>query len=126
MTLRINREQAEAAVAEIVAEVGDDHIYNAGGQDSCSYADEVDRTAPGCIVGHLVAKLSPEDFPKLIEWEDNEVERGHSGGTAVVDVPNAILSPKDDSTQKFLMELQRMQDRGNTWGESLDFARRNA
>lgn len=111
-----------AEVTAIVAEKGKGYVYgmdpetlekrvqrDAEGTDDCFYAGPGGK--PGCIIGHLIHKLKPEEnLDRLDGWGAGGAMRG-----AGLPVKGKELS--------FLNQLQRHQDAGQTWGNALNMAK---
>jgi hypothetical protein len=96
-------------VNEIIAEHGEDYVYEAPGP-SCMYVSD---GRPSCIVGHVLTRHGVD----ITSWEDENTNTG--------DIANLIdegaVSASDDA-HVFLMVLQRLQDQGHPWGHARDVA----
>lgn len=120
-------DQVRTAAAEVVAEQGEDFVYNPEpDRVSCFYvplptdvAHFEGYPAPmkttGCLVGRILDKLGETRHHITIV----KVWPGHVGG-----VSNLAYTYKDMMTpeaKEYLSILQRAQDRGHTWGKALKF-----
>lgn len=122
-------DQVRTAAAEVVAEQGEDFVYNPEpDRVSCFYVplptDVADfegypasMKATGCLVGRLLDKLG-ETRHRINSV--SPVWPGYQGG-----VSHLTYTFKDMVTleaKQYLAVLQRAQDRGHTWGKALRFA----
>jgi len=112
----LTNDAVTAALAKIVAEKGADYIYpHAVG--TCTYSE---GEAPSCIVGHVVAALSPEDFEALVEYEQSE---GESFPANELEEHSALQFERGRLGDA-LMAAQDVQDSGGTWGNAQEAYRR--
>lgn len=109
---------------EIVDEKGESYLYtedpetvakrnrNAAATDSCYYGG-ADSKTPGCIVGHLAHKLSPETNLDMLD------------GYGAVGAMRAIGFPVNAHSKAAVLlgKVQSAQDNGATWGEALTHAK---
>lgn len=111
---------------EIVEEKGEDYVYTAdpdtlakrepnGGvelNDSCFYGGNV-KGKPGCIIGHLIHKLAPKVNLDSLDG---------TGATGAMCNAGLYVDYRRVEGQ-FLNAVQRNQDAGRSWGESLRLAK---
>ena len=104
-----NRENVRQALEESIAEKGADYTYpRAGG---CFYAL---NGHPSCIVGHVVNRIDPELFHKLIELDRD------GGDTDWATMAERLGLDGDPFLTDALAAAQEAQDRGRPWGVALD------
>lgn len=113
------------ALAEIVAETGEDYIYpyavGQGSLKSCQYAEE---GVPSCIVGRVIAKLDPELFNEVQEVEQNVGSfavsdfstPGNPSGTSEWTYPELDA---DKWVINVLDAVQQKQDNGKPYGPAV-------
>ncbi|WP_217181590.1 hypothetical protein [Streptomyces sp. AC495_CC817] len=104
-----------AAARDAVAEKGAGYIYSNPSSHGpvCVYA-ALDG-APSCIVGHVLAKIDPEAFASVAEWERDP----HTVGTGVREA-FADLELNFTVAQVIVLEkAQNLQDHGRYWGVAL-------
>ena len=90
----------------------------------CHYTDRSGK--PSCIVGALLSEVAPGELKKLHshEWEYRYEPRAVTTLELVGENPTGVdLSElfEEDALQ-LVHRVQRSQDYGNSWGESLDSA----
>jgi hypothetical protein len=123
MTERIDRTRVLALLAEVVAEVGEDHVYpDYGGFAGCKYFS--DSGQPLCIVGHVLAKLGVD--PALVNQPAHYSDSISLNGVGIDSVCRQLGSLLPNFTPDAIAVLsaaQRVQDDGKTWGEALRYAR---
>jgi len=104
-------EAAEAAVQE----KGADYVYSSPG-GTCVYAVATESGyGPSCLVGHIVFRLSPEEFRELAIWD--ATTDGDTDAMTMVDDLNLGFT---DEQAHALRAAQVLQDQKYNWGESLD------
>lgn len=113
MTVRIEYDAAVALLKEIVAEKGEDfvyeRIYDASKDDSvCRY---VEAGAPSCLVGNFLARLGVS-LEEMVGLE----------GKAASFVMEHLTPDVGPKTITLLNEAQYHQDAGKPWGYALDRA----
>lgn len=112
---------------KIVEEYGADHVYERNNTDdyagTCNYAS-LDGE-PDCIVGHVLARLQPEVFAKLVEFENKNTDgdgvRVSFGISNYSDYEELGIEMEEDA-RGILSRAQAKQDRGETWGEAVEYA----
>lgn len=114
------------ALEEVVAEKGEDYVYpNAGAE--CLYAIDGE---PSCIVGHVIARLDPETFQQVVEFEDVNGSFGAgkfgTGVDAYVDYWGSYPAFGDNNVKKVLVSAQIAQDAGYEWKVALKEAKKTA
>lgn len=109
----------DAEVAKALRETvegREDYVYDSGriNDGGCYYS--MPNGSPSCLVGFVVAKLNPDAFEKVVEWEDG----GDFGDVA--DMTNVTDGEFNISTEvrRALQAAQEKQDSGAPWGEALD------
>ena len=115
---RFTIDDVMAAMQAVVAEKGEDYVYphaGPGGMD-CVYAED---GMPSCIVGHVIYRLDPKEFAKVVELENRS---GSAPATSLQDEGYISKGMFDDETEQFLYHAQSQQDAGKTWGEALSRA----
>lgn len=111
-------EQVLTVARDIVAEFGEDYVYP-NLADGCSYTNE--EGSPSCIVGHIVSRLDPGAFSRIIELEtpsDEYTVRAYFSWSAL-HMNDTVGTDFTESQQIALSGAQKEQDTGNTWGEAL-------
>lgn len=131
-------EQALRALHQVVAEVGDDHVYvktsrpapeaHGGATAACMYW-HMTGDKPGCLIGRALHRLgfSREDLILCDEQpeldEHGRVQSGAPTGTSVKDVhmrfPDRFTGVL---VWRMLQAAQTVQDNGRTWGHALQAA----
>ncbi|MGN7135825.1 hypothetical protein [Streptomyces pseudogriseolus] len=114
MTIAVNDVQVLSTLLDVVSEKPE-HVYEppAPMRDdlmSCFYVhrDEDGTELPGCIVGQVLNRLGVE-LDRLKELEG-------LGASSVIDQTTEGVSY---AVKTFLRDVQRKQDRGRTWIESV-------
>lgn len=123
------------ALEEILEEKGEDYVYpyaaGTGSYEGCKYTE---GDAPSCIVGQVIAKLDPELFEDLKEFE-------YEYGSFPVydfskpDAPQVASYAEDESPEAYYPTLdaeldvieilniaQAQQDGGSTYGKAVGLA----
>jgi len=113
--MKLTREAVTAAIEKVVAEKGADYVYDRE-HGGCTYSEQTpEGVVPSCIVGHVIAKMDPELFQRVAEYESE------TGGFWWTGVDIRIPGIEQDSAVKYaLREAQDAQDDGDTWGEALE------
>lgn len=107
------------SLKEIVEEKGEDYVYTTDPEtvakrgpgefnEDCFYGGK-DSSTPGCIIGHLIHKLNPEqNLDSLDGW----------GACGAMRVAGFDVNYRTQ-VGSFLAQVQRNQDSGKPWGQSL-------
>lgn len=137
--MTITLEQAKKALHEAVEQKGADYVYQSPDSylEECAYSTTPDQgSAPSCIVGHVIAKLDPETFAKIVEteWSFNEGDQDNEWGSSTPahwdvytrsvgeltgEFPDLFADP---DTVNLMAQAQYYQDVGHTWGEAEEAA----
>lgn len=134
MTKKLTYKQTKKQLRRIVNLKGHEYMY-----EYPTYEDEygVDREAldchytdssgkPSCLVGALLAEVAPGKLKSLhsYEWEDRYEPQAVASTELVGENPTGVdLSELfEEDALKLIHRVQRRQDDGNSWGESLDMA----
>lgn len=134
MTKRLTYAQTKKKLRRIVNLKGHEYMY-----EYPTYEDEygVDREAlnchytdssgnPSCLVGALLAEVAPGKLKALhsYEWDDRyDPTAVASIGLVGVNPTGVDLSELfEEDALKLVHRVQRKQDDGYSWGESLDLA----
>lgn len=114
--IKVTEAQVRQALAEAVAEKGDDYVYTnpegesaKGSAASCYY---VHGDVPGCLVGNALHRLGVP----LWALEARELRGAYSVAKEVIDVTD------DRGTYTMLGSVQDAQDNGAMWGDALAYA----
>ncbi len=112
MSYTFEYEDVVQVLKNIVHARGEDYVYEHV-NDHCVYFD-TENQQPSCLVGHFMYETgvltSEDDFAEYEEEDaDNMVYKLENQGIAYFDARSTNL----------LSWVQRAQDRGNTWGDSL-------
>jgi len=112
-------EQALTAMAEVVAEHGEDYVYSdeyKNKDGDCVYAV---HGKPSCLIGHVIYKLDPDAFDDLAAHE-----AGWGSASAGDLIADQYLLPGfwDNRTAMVMQEAQALQDREGTWGAAYEVA----
>lgn len=107
-------DRALELLREVVAEVGEDHVYDPPeGEDGCLY---VHGDGPGCIVAHVMVRAGVS----LEELRSVELSTPLADGTGPYG-PGALWARWGDrDALRLLFLVQEEQDSGRTWGEAVD------
>lgn len=116
----LSTEQAMAALEVVVAEAGEDYVYESprhmqGGDESCFYVHrdpDGSDARPGCLVGTALHRLGVP----LGELEKHEGTDAFTMLWHITDLP--------DRARGAFSGAQEAQDTGETWGEALRQAKR--
>lgn len=134
MTKKLTYAQTKKKLRHIVNLKGHEYVYqhpvyeDEYGEDQqsleCHYTDR--KGKPSCIVGALLAEVAPGKLKSLhsYEWQDRYEPQAMSSPELVGENPTGVdLSEvfEEDALQ-LVHRVQRRQDDGNSWGESLDLA----
>lgn len=126
MTLQI--EDVKRVTKEILAEYGEDYVYETDPNSiGCMYAPQ-DGYNDGCLIGQIVKRLDPEAFDRLVLTDEAQpadgihawfgpafwflavAERNEQLGTGIIEAtPGLALA---------MREAQSRQDGGATWGQA--------
>lgn len=116
--LTLNLEQAQTLIGEIIAEYGEDKVYERPTwSSSCLYVHaEEDKLVPGCIVGVAFAKWG-------VPLESMESSGNGQGVCTLSGIlkGDGLLSITPDALN-YLDHLQGSQDNGNSWGSANQYA----
>lgn len=110
----ITYDEVLADLKAIVAEVGEDHVYelppNTSGTECLYVHTAADGThTPGCLVGVWLARRGV-DLDELAQWEN---------ATAEEFVPRVLADPVENRALHLLRAVQLYQDRREPWGKAL-------
>lgn len=111
-------ENVAEAIDQLVVERGENYVYPS--DEGCFYSFE-DGT-PGCLVGAVLAKVAPEAFEMVVEYEA-PVDDGN-GGTHRISIGSVsgLDSWLELGTDKDLLNAldaaQQVQDTKGTWAEA--------
>lgn len=120
MTIHLTLERTNELLDAAVAEKGADYIYTdtrgfraAPGSDGadCQY---VHGNRPGCLVGNVLHRAGVE-LERLLQVE--------GFGVGDVDFQEYLDVTCDEGVLDLLSEAQQRQDGGDTWGDSVAYAR---
>ena len=101
----LTAEAVHKTLEDIVAEYGEDYIYT---DDICQYGDP-ETGEPLCIVGHVLYRLEPAAFRRIIEgW-----------GSNTAPLSNLTDVQFDEAVGNALSVVQAVQDLRMPWGEAL-------
>lgn len=120
MSFNIDLDAAMDAVRQSVDEKGRDHIAQPEYAGGCVYTTWTkDGNAPSCLVGHALVRLGldADVFNELGINSDTDAERA----LEVLHLENYIGSVTGSATE-FFIAVQTHQDKGNPWGEALNYA----
>ena len=134
MTKRLTYAQTKKQLRRIVNLKGHEYVYqppvfeNEYGEDcqarECHYTDSNGK--PSCLVGALLAEVAPGKLKSLhsYEWEDRYDPQVVASTELVGENPTGVdLSELfEEDALKLVHRVQRRQDDGNSWGESLDLS----
>ena len=134
MTKRLTYAQTKKQLRRIVNLKGHEYVYehpiyeDEYGEDQqsmeCHYTDS--NGNPSCLVGALLAEVAPGKLKSLhsYEWEDRYDPRVVGSTELVGENPTGVdLSELfEEDALKLVHRVQRRQDDGNSWGESLDLS----
>ena len=119
-------EETLAALKEAVAERGEDYVYEGDPlslSEACSYSTVAG--APSCIVGEVLARLTPDIFKSIHKYEwYNEEDGKFDLHEETIDLRMKIATgqmeiPFRDDAIGLLQRAQRAQDCGASWGDAL-------
>jgi hypothetical protein len=118
MTTILKTDAVTEALKEIVA--GKEDFVYPYHETQCFYTDPEDRTAPSCIVGHVIDAIDHEALERLGEYE---MQDGESFSVAEMNNGKRFNQRFDldfDSAtlQEALQAAQEVQDLGIPWGRS--------
>ena len=119
-------EEALAALKEAVAERGAGYVYEyepLSNSATCSYSTIAG--APSCIVGEVLARLTPDIFQSIHEYEWYNEENGkfdlheQSFGLLVKGSAGRMEMPFSDDAIGLLYRVQALQDMDSAWGDAV-------
>lgn len=102
------------AMTRVVEEAGEDYIYPQ--LKTCRYAD---NGQPSCIVGKVIAALSPETFNAIALDEE---ENTRSLIVTMLEARTGIPMPFTKAALTALGVAQEVQDSHQPWGDALEAA----
>jgi hypothetical protein len=113
-SLTLDFDTAVEELRAVIAEKGEDYVYEPDGTAACSYFD---GTEPGCIIGHVLVRHG-------FTYEDVVgSERLFSNGADVATlVAKDIIQVDNDHTEYLLSYVQSYQDGGQAWSDALTSA----
>ena len=126
MTHIFRVEETLAALKEAVAERGEDYVYQGDPlslNEACSYSTVAG--APSCIVGEVLARLTPDIFKSIHEYEWYGEEDGKFDlheqcfGAMVKGSAGNIDMPFGADAINLLFRAQTAQDYGASWGDAV-------
>ena len=134
MTTRLTYAQTEKQLRRIVNLRGHEYVYefpiyeDEYGKDQqsteCHYTDRSGE--PSCLVGALLAEVAPGKLKTLhsYEWQYQYEPKAVAAVELVGENPTGVdLSELfEEDALKLVRRVQRRQDDGYSWGESLDLA----
>lgn len=134
MTKKLTYAQTKKQLRRIVNLKGHEYVYEypiyedeyGGDQQAveCLYTDSNGK--PSCLVGALLAEVEPGKLKTLhsYEWEDRYDPQVVASTELVGVNPTGVdLSELfEEDALKLVHRVQRKQDDGNSWGDSLDMA----
>lgn len=134
MTKRLTYAQTKKQLRRIVNLKGHEYVYehpiyeDEYGEDQealeCHYTDSNGK--PSCLVGALLAEVAPGKLKSLhsYEWQDRYEPYAVGSAELVGENPTGVdLSELfEEDALKLVHRVQRRQDDGYSWGESLDLA----
>ena len=134
MTKKLTYAQTKRKLRHIVNLKGHEYVYehpiyeDEYGEDQeameCHYTDSNGK--PSCLVGALLAEVAPGKLKSLhsYEWEDRYDPQVVASTELVGENPTGVdLSELfEEDALKLVHRVQRRQDDGYSWGESLDLA----
>lgn len=134
MTKKLTYKQTKKQLRRIVNLRGHEYMYqhpvyeDEYGEDQealeCHYSDSNGK--PSCLVGALLADVAPGALKKLhvFEWENPYDPQVMASTELIGENPTGVdLSDLfEGDALKLIHRVQRLQDYGNSWGESLDMA----
>lgn len=127
MRHNFTKEETLAALKEAVAERGEDYVYEADVvslSEACSYSTV--SGAPSCIVGEVLARLTPDIFKSIhdFEWyneEDGKFDLHEQSICAEMEINGyKINMPFTRYAIELLRRAQTLQDMGEPWGATLE------
>ena len=134
MTKRLTYAQTKKQLRRIVNLKGHEYVYETPiyedeyGEDQqameCHYTDSNGKSS--CLVGALLAEVAPGKLKSLhsYEWEGRYEPQVVASTELVGENPTGVdLSELfEEDALKLVHRVQRRQDDGYSWGESLDLA----
>lgn len=133
MGKKLTLAQTKKNLRRIINARGPEYVYEAPcyeGEDGelvpvmeCNYSDSDGK--PSCIVGVLLSEVAPEAFERLYhyEWADGRYyEPDVLSSTELLEADVDLSVYFEDDALPLIHAMQRMQDRGISWGDSLEKA----
>lgn len=123
MTIVLTEQVVLDTLREIVAEKPD-YVYagpkDASGMAHCAYS--APDGSPSCLVGHLFARLIPEQFAQIHdeEWSGSDFYPTDDASGVVGSMEGVEFDR--GSTASLLDTAQLAQDGGKPWGQALEHA----
>ena len=125
MTHIFTVEETLAALKEAVAERGENYVYEADTlslSEACSYSTVAG--APSCIVGEVLARLTPDIFESIhdYEWyneEDGKFDLHEQSIHPTMGQAGKIKMPFEEAAIGLLYRAQTAQDYGVSWGDAV-------
>lgn len=117
--MALKREDVIRVTKELVAEYGEDYVYNSDGT-VCAYGP-TDR-ADGCIVGLIAKRLDPEMYNHLVAYEESALPYSAQPWGVINDEdPQGIIQAEDQDLKLLyaMQDAQSKQDVGYTWGDAV-------
>ena len=115
-----------AALKEAVAERGENYVYEADPlslSEACSYSTVAG--APSCIVGEVLARLTPDIFKSIHEYEwfseeDGKFDLHEQNINIRMKIGDHYIEmPFRDDAITLLYHAQSAQDIGARWGDAV-------
>lgn len=106
---KITREQLDATLEEVVAEYGEDYIYESPDGTGCKYIElngDGSIDGPGCLIGHALVALGVD--PEYLK-----------SGDALGYGARSLNVWADAQVAQYAVNIQQRQDVGDTWGVSV-------
>lgn len=117
--MALKREDVIRVTKELVAEYGEDYVYQSEGT-LCSYGPT--ELADGCIVGLIAKRLDPEMYEDLVAYEESFAPFSASPWGVINDEdPEGIIQAEDGDLALLyaMQDAQSKQDIQYTWGEAV-------
>lgn len=108
-----------ATLREVVAEAGEDFVYQDHYGDMCYYSVDGE---PACLVGRVLAKWGVDLTPMDSASTGMSTLVGLFAGALLDELRVMGVLEVDDPSVSLLWEAQTGQDNGETWGNALSEA----
>lgn len=108
-----------ATLREVVAEAGEDFVYQDHYGESCYYSIDGE---PACFVGRVLAKWGVDLTPMDSEYTGAGAMIGLFAGALLDHLRLMGVLEVDDLGVSLLWEVQTGQDNGEAWGKALSEA----